>query len=168
MCKFTVVFNKFIKRKIRLHPGIAIMVLTFSVVLLGLLALVRPLQRNNFYVLHAALIIPTAYYIETHYFKVTPFAPKTFLLFLVFQLISINLVTFFAYYIDKRAAKRGQWRVPEANLHTLEFLGGWTGALLAQKIFRHKTKKKSYQTTFMLVVALELALIYFVIKFIAG
>lgn len=142
------------------------MVLTYSIILLGLLALIRPLQKNNFYILHAAFIILVAYFIESHYFKVTPFAPKTLMLFVVFQLISINFVTFLAYYLDKRAAVRGQWRVPESNLHTLEFLGGWGGALLAQHIFSHKTKKKSYQTTFVMVVALELAVVFFIIKFI--
>lgn len=96
------------------------------------------------------------------------FCSQNFLLFVVFQLVSINLVTVLAYYVDKRAARKGAWRVPEANLHTLEFLGGWPGALLAQKIFRHKTKKQSYQTSFMLVVAFELAIIYFIIKFITA
>lgn len=103
---------------------------------------VAPAAKNNFYILHSAIVVLSAYYIETHYFKCTPFVPKTFLLFVVFQLVSINLVTVLAYYVDKRAARKGAWRVPEANLHTLEFLGGWPGALLAQKIFRHKTKNK--------------------------
>ena len=144
------------------------MVITFTAILIGLLALLRPLQKNNFYILHSAIVVLSAYYIETHYFKCPPFVPKTFLLFVVFQLVSINLVTVLAYYVDKRAARKGAWRVPEANLHTLEFLGGWPGALLAQKIFRHKTKKQSYQTSFMLVVAFELAIIYFIIKFITA
>ena len=101
------------------------MVITFTAVLIGLLALLRPLQKNSFYILHSALVILSAYYIETHYFKCTPFAPKTFMMFVVFQLIFINPVTMLAYYVDKRAARKGDWRVPEANLHTLEFLGGW-------------------------------------------
>ena len=62
------------------------MVITFTAILIGLLALLRPLQKNSFYILHSALVILSAYYIETHYFKCTPFAPKTFMLFVVFQL----------------------------------------------------------------------------------
>ena len=142
------------------------MTITFSTILIGLLVFFRPLQKNNFYILHSAIVILVAYYLEQNYFRCTPFAPKTFLLFAVFQLISINLVTIWAYYWDKRAARKGNWRVPEASLHTLEFLGGWSGAFLAQKIFRHKTKKQSYQTTFIMVVAFELAIIYFILKFI--
>ena len=118
--------------------------------------------------LHCALLILVAYYIEQNLFRCTPFVYKTFMLFVVFHLISINIVTIWAYYWDKRAARKGNWRVPEANLHTLELLGGWSGAFIAQKIFRHKTKKQSYQTTFWLVVAFEIALVYFIIKFISA
>ena len=144
------------------------MTITFSAILLGLLALFRPLQKNSFYMLHCALLILVAYYIEQNIFRCTPFVYKTFMLFVVFHLISINIVTIWAYYWDKRAARKGNWRVPEVNLHALELLGGWSGAFIAQKIFRHKTKKQSYQTTFWLVVAFEIALVYFIIKFISA
>ena len=33
------------------------MVITYSVILIGLLFLIRPLQKNSFYILHAALVI---------------------------------------------------------------------------------------------------------------
>ena len=36
------------------------MVITYSVILIGLLFLIRPLQKNSFYILHAALIILAA------------------------------------------------------------------------------------------------------------
>lgn len=90
------------------------MVITASVLLIGLLLLIRPLQKNSFYLLHCGIVILAAYYIETHYFRVTPFAPKTLLLFLVYQFISINLVTFLAYWVDKRAAVRGAGEFPSA------------------------------------------------------
>ena len=34
----------------------------------------------------------------------------------------------------------------------VELLGGWPGALLAQQLLRHKTKKTSYQGVFWLIV----------------
>ena len=142
------------------------MVITFAVILLGALALIRPLQKNNFYILHAAFIILSAYYIESHYFRTSIFGPKTLLLFLVFQLVSINITTIIAYYVDKRAAMRGKWRVSEFTLHTLEFLGGWPGAFVAQKMFHHKTKKKSYQSTYIWVIFAELSCIAFIIKYL--
>ena len=142
------------------------MVLTFTAILIGLLAIVRPLQKNNFYILHSAIVILVAYYVQTHYFTVTPFAPKTFLLFFVFHLVSINLTTVLAYYVDKRAAIKHAWRVPENNLHTLEFLGGWPGALLAQNLFRHKTVKKSFRAIFWLMIVLEFVAIWIILKYL--
>lgn len=142
------------------------MVITFSSILIGLLLLIRPLQKNSFYILHAAMIILAAYFIETRYFRVTPFVYKTFLLFLVFHVISINITAFIAYFVDKRAAIKHQWRVPENTLHVLEFLGGWLGALLAQKIFRHKTKKKSFQHIFWLMIFLEFCAVYIILHYL--
>ena len=59
------------------------------------------------------------------------------------------------YWNDKRQAETGQWRTPESVLHGVELLGGWPGALLAQQMFRHKTRKVSYQVVFWLIVLLH-------------
>ena len=142
------------------------MVITYSVILIGLLFLIRPLQKNSFYILHAALVILAAYYIETHYFRASVFGAKTLLLFVVFQFVSINVVTVLAYWVDKRAAVRGAWRVPEINLHTLEFLGGWLGAYLAQRFFRHKISKKSYQAMYLLMIVMEFVAVWGILKFL--
>ena len=142
------------------------MVITFTAILFGLAALIYPLRRNRFFLLSSAMIIGSAYFVETHYFRTSIFSPKTIMLFVVFQLIFINISTFIAYFVDKRAAVRGAWRVPERDLHTLEFLGGWIGAFFAQRIFRHKISKKSYLLTYKLMIVMELAAIYFILKFL--
>lgn len=67
--------------------------------------------------------------------------------------VAIALFTFFAYWSDKRRAERGDWRIPESTLHLAELLGGWPGAFAAQRVFRHKTAKLSYQVVFWLIVA---------------
>ena len=69
----------------------------------------------------------------------------------------MSLITCFAYYLDKRAARRGDRRTPEVTLHVLEFLGGWPGALLAQRLIRHKNAKVGYQIVFWLIVAMHVA-----------
>lgn len=142
------------------------MVITFTAVLLGMIALFRPLQRNPFFLLNSALIIGSAYYVETHWFKTSIFTTKTFLLLLVFQAVFMNITTFIAYGVDKRAAMRKAWRVPENSLHMLEFLGGWFGAWLAQKFFNHKTKKQSYQNTYKLMIILEFVAVYIILKYL--
>lgn len=142
------------------------MVITFTAILLGLAAFIYPLRRNVFYILSSAIVIGSAYYIETHYFRTSVFSCKTMLLFLVFHIVCINISTFIAYWFDKRAAQKHQWRVRENDLHMLEFLGGWIGALLGQNIFHHKTSKKSYQSMYKLMIVMEFAAIYVILKFL--
>ena len=64
----------------------------------------------------------------------------------------LSVFAFFAYRSDKRRAEAGKWRVPESTLHIIELLGGWPGAFLAQRQFRHKTSKVSFQVTFWIIV----------------
>ena len=53
---------------------------------------------------------------------------------------------------DKKRAQTDQWRIPESTLHVLELLGGWPGSFVAQRRFRHKTSKPSYQFAFWIIV----------------
>jgi uncharacterized membrane protein YsdA (DUF1294 family) len=64
------------------------------------------------------------------------------------------------YAIDKSAARHGRWRARESTLHLLAVIGGWPGALLAQRLFRHKSRKPSFQATFLLTVVLNCALVW--------
>ena len=68
-----------------------------------------------------------------------------------------SLVTFIFYWLDKRAAKSDSQRTPEATLQLLSLIGAWPGALLAQRLFRHKTSKKSFQVVFWIQVFLNIA-----------
>ena len=69
----------------------------------------------------------------------------------------MSLITVVAYSVDKRTAKLGRPRTPEATLHVLELLGGWPGALVAQRVFRHKNAKVGYQMVFWLIGAAHAA-----------
>lgn len=142
------------------------MVITYTAILSLMLFLIRPLQKNVFFILYFGLVIGAAQLTEMYFFRTTPFAYKTFILFIPYHLIFINLVTFIAYGVDKKAAIQGRWRIPEMNLHTLEFLGGWPAAYIAQKFFRHKTKKKSYQTMFWLVLLFQVVTVYYILSFL--
>lgn len=66
-----------------------------------------------------------------------------------------SLACFAAYGFDKRRAAGGGRRVPERTLHTLALSGGWPGALLGRRHFRHKTRKPSFLTAFWCAVALH-------------
>ena len=69
----------------------------------------------------------------------------------------MSAATYVAYALDKSAARRDQSRTPEATLHLLELLGGWPGALVAQRMIRHKNAKVGYQIMFWLIVAIHVA-----------
>ena len=65
------------------------------------------------------------------------------LLHIVFiYLVSINVVTFFMYGIDKWKAKKSRWRIRETALLGLAVLGGSIGAWLGMKVWHHKTQHK--------------------------
>jgi len=66
--------------------------------------------------------------------------------------LAINALTFAAYASDKRRARAKEERLPEARLHLLELMGGWPGAFLAQRRFRHKCSKETFQVVFWLIV----------------
>lgn len=69
--------------------------------------------------------------------------------------LAASVVAFLAYAFDKDAAQNKRWRTKESTLHLLGLAGGWPGALLAQKIMRHKSKKEEFQTVFWGTVILN-------------
>ncbi len=84
---------------------------------------------------------------------------------LIFWLyVFVSLLSFLMYAKDKSAAKKGSWRTPESTLHLLSLFCGWPGALIAQQILRHKSKKQSFRFVFWITVLLNCAA--FVLLFI--
>lgn len=66
--------------------------------------------------------------------------------------VLMSAVAFGLYFLDKRRAGRGEWRISEWTLHGIELLGGWPGAFLAQRVFRHKWRKARYMAVFWTIV----------------
>lgn len=66
-----------------------------------------------------------------------------------------SLLTFVMYTVDKRAAKKGTWRTPESTLHFLSLVGGWPGALIAQRKLRHKSTKQPFRSIYWVTVILN-------------
>ena len=71
-------------------------------------------------------------------------------------LVAINLLTYAAFWSDKRAAIRREWRMPERRLLLMTALGGWIGALCGQHLLRHKTRKEPFRTLLYVIIAAEL------------
>lgn len=71
-------------------------------------------------------------------------------------LIGLNFAVFCLCGFDKLRAREGGFRVPEGALVTLALLGGTLGLLLGMKLFRHKTKKASFQIMLLVVLLVQL------------
>jgi uncharacterized membrane protein YsdA (DUF1294 family) len=80
----------------------------------------------------------------------------------VFYVIIINIVAFLAVWWDKRKASQHEWRVAEATLYILGFLGGAIGIIGGMLRFRHKTQKRSFQAITILGLVVSLIVYWFV------
>ena len=85
--------------------------------------------------------------------------------FIIIYVLSINLITFLAMFIDKKKAKWGKRRIKEATLFTLVLLGGGIGGIAGMYLFRHKTKKTRFVFGFPAILIIEIiAVLAFVFK----
>ncbi|MFT4021031.1 MAG: DUF1294 domain-containing protein [Acinetobacter sp.] len=75
----------------------------------------------------------------------------------------INLLTFFIYAIDKKAAQHGKQRIAERSLHLLSLSGGWYGAWVAQQKLRHKTQKQPFRRIYFCTILMNLLIILILI-----
>ncbi|MBD9371890.1 DUF1294 domain-containing protein [Rhizobium sp. ARZ01] len=73
-------------------------------------------------------------------------------------LLLLNLTTFLVFWWDKEAARAGEWRVQERTLLGLALVGGSLGAVLAQRLLRHKTRKEPFRSILRLIIGCQLAL----------
>ncbi len=83
---------------------------------------------------------------------------------LYLYLICINMITIAVYGIDKRNAVHGKWRIRVSTLLTLAAVGGSAGALLAMHLFHHKTRKKKVTLGVPLMLLVQIALFFFLVK----
>ena len=78
-------------------------------------------------------------------------------LWTVAALAGLNLTTLWLYAADKNAARQGQWRIAEKQLHLLALLGGWPAAWLAQQNMRHKSRKTAFRAIYWATIVLHCA-----------
>lgn len=71
--------------------------------------------------------------------------------------IVASLIALGAYAWDKASAQAGRWRTTESTLLLIGLAGGWPGAAFAQQVFRHKSRKTSFQVSFWFTVVVNCA-----------
>ena len=74
-----------------------------------------------------------------------------------YYLISMSIMTFAAYGIDKLHAIKGKARIRNATLLGLALIGGAFGAFLGMHLFHHKTSQTTYRVWVPLMMLLQLA-----------
>lgn len=70
-----------------------------------------------------------------------------------------SLAAVILYGVDKSAARRGERRIRESTLQLVALAGGWPGALLARRWFRHKTRKQPFGMILWGCAALNIGLV---------
>ncbi len=81
-------------------------------------------------------------------------------IYIVFILI-MNITAFALYGSDKAKAKKNKWRISERTLLLAGLFGGAVGALLAMKLFRHKTKHNYFWIVNYIGLAWQTGLLIF-------
>lgn len=82
---------------------------------------------------------------------------QVFYLVVVVYLLLVNLIGFLLMGIDKSRARHGRWRISEATLVMIAFLGGSIGAILGMWIFHHKTRHWYFRYGLPLILLAQLA-----------
>ncbi|MGM8366758.1 DUF1294 domain-containing protein [Virgibacillus sp. W0181] len=80
---------------------------------------------------------------------------------LIYYLIGVNFIGFLLMGIDKRKAKKQQYRIPERTFWILALLGGAVGSFIGMQIFRHKTKHKSFVIGMPFVFLCQFAICFY-------
>ena len=83
---------------------------------------------------------------------------------LLIYLISINMISFLTMWWDKRKAKKEDWRVSEATLFTMGFIGGALGILMGIFRFRHKTRKRPFQAIVIIGLFVSFIIYWFELR----
>ena len=81
-------------------------------------------------------------------------------------LIMINIVGFSIMGIDKKRAKRHQWRIPEKTLFLIAILFGSVGSIAGMYVFRHKTKHPKFVIGMPVILAAQILVCFLVQRFL--
>lgn len=85
---------------------------------------------------------------------------------LLYYLLSISLLAVCMTVYDKRAARKGKWRISERALLCTAAFGGSLAMFLTMLLIRHKTKHVCFMLGLPLILVIQLVFSAFVHHFI--
>jgi uncharacterized membrane protein YsdA (DUF1294 family) len=71
-------------------------------------------------------------------------------------LVLLNAWTILRFWQDKQRAIAGERRISEGDLLDLALIGGSPGALLARRLFRHKTRNEPFSTQLFVIIVMQI------------
>lgn len=89
--------------------------------------------------------------------SITEISLKIYQYTLPVYLCAINLAALLMMLIDKKRAQKEKSRIPESTLFWVAIFGGSIGSVAGMRLFRHKTKHKSFVIGMPLILILQLA-----------
>lgn len=76
-------------------------------------------------------------------------------------IIIVNIISFFLMLVDKKRAKKKQWRISEKALFLSALLGGSAGSILGMYLCRHKTKHWYFVVGMPVIFFCQLAVVLY-------
>lgn len=103
-----------------------------------------------------AILVFAVYGNETYFSlrRITPYRDKL-LHGALFYLLLINLVTFIFFAVDKWRARKNRFRIKEAVLFILCFLGGTIGGIIGVHALHHKTTRQAFVVGIPLILLVQ-------------
>ena len=117
-------------------------------------------KKTNKINILAILVIPIFYLILFYFTQI-----KGVELYIIPYYVLVSAFTYYMYSEDKDFAQNGNWRISESTLHFLSIFGGWTGAIIAQNILKHKSSKTSFKIIFFITILLNISFLFILYNF---
>jgi uncharacterized membrane protein YsdA (DUF1294 family) len=79
----------------------------------------------------------------------------------VSALLGVNAASLVCMGLDKSLARPATMRIPEVLLYVLALFGGVPGIILGGNVFKHKTRKASFQFVLIMILVVQLLVMRF-------
>lgn len=85
--------------------------------------------------------------------------------FLIIYFVAVSLFASIVTVTDKRKAIKGKYRISEATLFVLGFLGGALSEYITMRLIHHKTLHKRFMLGLPAIVLLHILILIFVLYY---